>query len=74
MSAAPQSENWPELASLLDALLEAPPERRSSILEDISAGDADRRSELERLWEECEREPTLLGRPRSASPRCSTMT
>ena len=63
MSAAPQSGNWSELASLVDALLDAPPERRASIIEQMSAGDAARRSELERLLEECEREPTLLGKP-----------
>jgi Tol biopolymer transport system component len=63
MPPAPPSENWPELASLVDALLDAPPERRASIIEALSAGDAVRRLELERLREECEREPTLLSRP-----------
>ena len=63
MSAAPRSRNWSELASLVDALLDAPPEQRASIIEDLSAGDPVRRLELERLREECEREPTLLGRP-----------
>ena len=63
MSAAPPPENWSELASLVDALLDAPPERRASIIEDLSAGDPVRRLDLERLLEECEREPTLLGRP-----------
>jgi Tol biopolymer transport system component len=63
MSAATPSGNWSELASLVDALLDAPPERRASIIEDISAGDAARRLELERLREECEREPSLLSRP-----------
>jgi tetratricopeptide (TPR) repeat protein/TolB-like protein len=63
MSAAPRPENWSELASLVDALLDAPPERRASIIEDLSAGDPVRRLDLERLLQECEREPTLLGRP-----------
>jgi len=63
MSAAPQSENWSELASLVDALLDAPPERRASLIEELSAGDPVRRSALERLLEECEREPTLLSLP-----------
>ena len=63
MSRAPRSGNWSELASLIDALLDAPPERRASLIEELSAGDAARRSELERLLEECEREPTLLSRP-----------
>jgi Tol biopolymer transport system component len=63
MSAASRSGNWSELASLVDALLDAPPERRASLIEELSAGDTVRRSELDRLLEECEREPTLLSRP-----------
>jgi serine/threonine protein kinase/Tol biopolymer transport system component len=63
MSAAPRFHDWSELASLVDALLDAPPERRASLIEELSAGDLVRRSELDRLLEECEREPTLLSRP-----------
>jgi hypothetical protein len=63
MSRAPRSGNWSELASLVDVLLDAPPERRASLIQELSAGNTVRRSELERLLEECEREPTLLSRP-----------
>jgi len=63
MSAPQRPENWPELASLVDALLDAPPERRASLIEELSAGDPVRRSALERLRQEIEREPILLGRP-----------
>jgi Tol biopolymer transport system component len=63
MSAEPRSDSWSELASLVDALLDAPPERRASVIEELSAGDPARRSALERLQEEVEREPTLLSRP-----------
>jgi tetratricopeptide (TPR) repeat protein len=58
-----RSENWPELASLVDVLLDASPERRASLIEEISGGDEVRRVELKRLLEECEGEPALLGRP-----------
>jgi Tol biopolymer transport system component len=63
MSPRLPSENWSELASLIDALLDAPPERRASLIEEMSAGDPVRRAELNGLLEECEREPVLLRRP-----------
>jgi serine/threonine-protein kinase len=63
MCPAPSSEDWSELSSLIDLLLDAPPEQRASIIEDLSAGDRARRSELERLLDECQRELTLLSRP-----------
>jgi serine/threonine protein kinase/dipeptidyl aminopeptidase/acylaminoacyl peptidase len=44
-------------------LLDAPPDRRASRIEELSGGDPARRSDLERLLEECEREPTLLSLP-----------
>jgi serine/threonine protein kinase/WD40 repeat protein len=59
----PRSGSWSELAALLDALLDAPPARRAALIEEMSAGDPARRSELLRLREDCEREPTLLSRP-----------
>src|SRR3954466_2934738 len=67
MSATPPSENWPELAALIDALLDAAPERRASLAEELSAGDPARRAWLERLREECEHEPALLSRPAAES-------
>jgi len=63
MSAPQRSETWSELASLVDALLDAPPEQRASLMEELSAGDPVRRSALERLQEEIEREPMLFRRP-----------
>ena len=63
MSATPPPESWPELAALVDALLDAEPERRASLAEELSAGDPARRAWLERLKEECEHEPALLSRP-----------
>ena len=63
MSAAPSPKRLLELASLVDALLDTPPERRASLIEDLSSGNAARRAELEHLLEECQQEPTLLGRP-----------
>jgi serine/threonine protein kinase/WD40 repeat protein len=57
------AEDWSELASLVDALLDAPPERRPALIDTLSAGDARRRQQLERLLLECEREPMLFSQP-----------
>jgi serine/threonine protein kinase/Tol biopolymer transport system component len=56
-------DDWTELASLVDALLDAAPERRGALIAELSAGDGARQAELERLLAECEREPALLSRP-----------
>ena len=56
-------DRWPELASLIDALLDTPPESRDALIETLSAGDEQRRDELQALREECEREPALLRLP-----------
>lgn len=63
MPNTPQPGDFQELTSLIDALLDAPPEARASLIEKLSGGDPVRRTELLRLQEECEREPTLLSRP-----------
>jgi serine/threonine protein kinase/Tol biopolymer transport system component len=63
MSAMPPSPDWSEFASLVDVLLDVPPDGRASLIEALSAGDPVRRAQLERLREQCEREPTLLSRP-----------
>jgi Tol biopolymer transport system component len=63
MPANPRFDNWPELTFLVDALLDAPPERRAALIEALSAGDPARRSALERLQQEIEREPMLLSYP-----------
>jgi serine/threonine protein kinase len=55
--------NWSEITSLIDALLDAAPERRAALIEELSAGDEVRRSELERLLAECELESPLFSRP-----------
>ncbi|HJP85876.1 MAG TPA: protein kinase, partial [Gemmatimonadaceae bacterium] len=57
-----ESERWSELAAVIDALLDAPIEGRAALIANLSAGDAARRAELERLLEECEMEPRLLTR------------
>ena len=56
-------EGWPELASLVDALLDAAPGERPALIDRLSGGDPARRSELERLLAECEGEPELFRRP-----------
>ncbi len=56
-------DDWSELSSLVDALLDAAPERRDALILKLSVGDARRRSALERLLADCEREPQLLSRP-----------
>lgn len=63
MTADSSPENWSELASLIDALLDAPPERRDALIAELSGGDKRRRSELERLLAECELETPLFSRP-----------
>ena len=58
-----RSDDWSELAALIDSLLDTPPDERGAFIKELSAGDAGRRSELEALLAECEREPTLLSVP-----------
>ena len=57
------AERWAELASLVDALLDVPPEARDALIETLSAGDDKRRAELQALRAECEREPVVLSGP-----------
>ena len=59
--------NWTELAPLIDAVLDAPPEQRAAILDDLSKGDPIRRAELQKLVIECEAELPLLNRPAAES-------
>lgn len=56
-------DRWAEIASLVDALLDAPPEARGALIETLSAGDERRRAELDALRADCEREPLVLSRP-----------
>jgi Tol biopolymer transport system component len=53
---------WLELAPLLDAVLDAPPERRASLIRELSAGDPNRQHALTQLLAECERDVPLLDR------------
>ena len=55
--------DWEELAPLVDQVLDAPRDRRSALLTELSDGDASRRAALEHLVAECERELPLLDRP-----------
>ena len=54
--------DWPQLEPLVDALLDAPPEQRAALAEQLAGGDAARRRELERLVAECEQEHPFLDR------------
>src|SRR6185503_14290247 len=56
-------DNWKDLEPLVDAVLDAPPERRAAVLTEVSAGDPGRRAELERLVAECEQAHSVLDRP-----------
>ena len=64
-------DQWRQLETLLDVLLDTPPERRSALFAEVSGGDPDRRAELERLVAECERAYPLLDQP--ASDRFSSL-
>jgi tetratricopeptide (TPR) repeat protein len=55
--------DWAQLESVVDALLDTPPERRAVLLAQVSGGDPVRRAELERLVAECERPHPLLDQP-----------
>jgi len=56
-------EEWGELEGLVDQLLDAGHAERAALLDELSGGDADRRTELERLVADCERPLPLLERP-----------
>ena len=62
---SPQGEpllppDWPALAPLLDAVLDAAPEQRAALIQELSAGDPSRKRALTHLASECEREMPLL--------------
>ena len=56
-------DQWQQLESLVDALLDTPPERRAALFAEVSGGDPARREELERLVAACERSYPLLDQP-----------
>jgi serine/threonine-protein kinase len=55
--------DWQRLEPLIDAVLDAPPERRRALLVELTNGDEERRADLERLVYECESDPPLLREP-----------
>lgn len=59
----PSPDDWRRLEPLLDAVLDAAPDRRAALIAELSGGDAALRTELERLVAECEREYPLLEGP-----------
>ena len=56
-------DEWEKLAPLVDAVLDAPVERRAAVLSEVSGGDPAVRVAIEKLVAECERELPLLNRP-----------
>ena len=56
-------EDWEQLAPLIDLVLDAEPDRRAALLDELYPGDPARRVRLERLVEDCERAHPLLDRP-----------
>jgi eukaryotic-like serine/threonine-protein kinase len=54
---------WPELALLLDVVLDAPVGSRDRVLDEVSAGDPVRRAELTQLLADGERDISLLDAP-----------
>jgi serine/threonine-protein kinase len=58
-------DQWRELEAHLDKLLDARGDQRAHLLDELSGGDAERRTELVRVLAACEREHPLLDRPAS---------
>jgi serine/threonine protein kinase/tetratricopeptide (TPR) repeat protein len=56
-------DDWAALAPLVDAVLDAPRERRVDVLDEVSGGDPARRAQVERLVAECEHDVPVLNRP-----------
>ena len=55
--------DWDELGPLVDAALDAPPDKRAAIMLELSGGDPRRLAVLEQLVAECDRETPFLARP-----------
>jgi len=60
MGETERGRHWSRLASLIDKLLDAAPDRRRALVEELSAGDSIERSELDELLAECEQEPAFF--------------
>jgi serine/threonine-protein kinase len=54
---------WAELAPLIDAVLDAAPDRRASLIRELCPADPARQEALTRLVDDCERDTPLLERP-----------
>ena len=65
MSSPLSPDQWQQLESVVDALLDTPPERRAALFAEVSGGDPVKLAELERLVAECERGYPLLDEPAS---------
>jgi len=64
MTSGPRpTDPWSRLSALLDALLDAPPERRAALAAELSGGDATRRAELEQIVREIDRDSPLIDTP-----------
>jgi len=57
------NDQWSQLSSRVDALLDAPADRRAALIAELSGGDGTRRAELERLAADLDRDTPLLARP-----------
>lgn len=57
------AEEWQRLEPLLDAVLDAAPDRRAALMAEWSGGDSQRQAEIERLVADCERTHPLLDAP-----------
>jgi TolB-like protein len=62
MTSDASPNEWARLEALLDKVLDAEPEQRATLISQLSAGDAARRADLEKLVAECERSHRLLDR------------
>ena len=58
--------DWAEFAPLLDVVMDAPPDQRQRVLDEVSGGDAARRAALSRLLEDCEQAMPMLDTPAAA--------
>jgi hypothetical protein len=55
--------DWKQVQGLVDAILDAAPDRRPDLIGELAGDDVAKRAELERLVAECERAIPLLERP-----------
>ena len=60
---SPLPPEWETLRPLLDTVLDAPPERRRALIEQLTAGSPARREMLQKLVDDCESGLPLLDRP-----------